>query len=399
MRPGARAVMVPLLVLLLLAGLGIFGCDGNGGPSGTPQVEGEKKSACDLRQEMREVWDLHGWLTRELVLAFTFDSPEQDDITSRLLANQEEIGDYFARYYSKEDGDQLRGLLEDHILLAAEALDAAKSLDTATLNLRSQDLSNNGQEIAGLLNRMNPGNWTEQEVIGHWTTHLTTLLTMATSVLGGDYPAAITANDTYYDAILQMADFFSEGIEAQFPDKIEASQTPAAGPDTCEIRTQARRLWAYHGWYTREFVAASVLGTPNASAIAPRLLQNQTDIGTYFGQFIGAENGTELAGMLQEHITIAVEVVTAAKAGDDQALREADGRWRQNGNDIATFLFRLSPEKLDLDRLQDDWGKHLDQVTAIATAFLEEDYQQAVEVTDEYIMHIFGMSDYVVSGL
>ncbi len=59
----------------------------------------------------------------------------------------------------------------------------------------------------------------------------------------------------------------------------------------------------------------------------------------------------------------------------------------------------MSPEKLDLDRLQDDWSKHLDQVTAIATTFLEEDYQQAVEVTDEYIMHIFGMSDYVVSGL
>jgi hypothetical protein len=192
-----------------------------------------------------------------------------------------------------------------------------------------------------------------------------------------------------------MADFFDNGIKAEFPDRFEADPNAAA----CEIRTASRRLFAYHAWYTLEAVRAGTLSTANLSATAARLLQNQQDIGAYYAQYIGQANGNQLATLLTAHITIAVDVLTAALSGDQSALAAADARWRQNANDIAAFLNGLSPSKLDLATLQGQWSTHLDQVEGVATALIGKDYQEAVDVTDQYIAHIFAMSDYIVSGL
>ena len=51
-------------------------------------------------------------------------------------------------------------------------------------------------------------------------------------------------------------------------------------------------------------------------AAANRLMKNQEDIGKAVATFYGAAAGQQLTTLLKEHITIAVDLIKAAKAGD-----------------------------------------------------------------------------------
>ena len=109
------------------------------------------------------------------------------------------------------------------------------------------------------------------------------------------------------------------------------------------LKLAMRRLWSDHVVYTRTYIISAVAGLQDAQATATRLLRNQQDIGNAIVPFYGQEAGNQLAQLLQEHIKIAVELVAAAKTGDQNRFADADKRWTDNANQIATFLAGANP--------------------------------------------------------
>src|SRR5713226_7615497 len=79
-----------------------------------------------------------------------------------------------------------------------------------------------------------------------------------------------------------------------------------------------RRLWTDHVGYTREYIIAAGLDAPNADAAAERLLKNQEHIGGAVAQYYGKDAGNKLTDLLKQHIRIAVELVKAAKSGNQK---------------------------------------------------------------------------------
>jgi hypothetical protein len=130
---------------------------------------------------------------------------------------------------------------------------------------------------------------------------------------------------------------------------------------------QMRKLWEDHVTWTRLAIVTFADGSPGFDATAARLLDNQTDIGDAIKPFYGEAAGTQLSALLHDHITIAVEVLQAAKSGDTAAFNDANARWYANADDIADFLAAANPRFWPQDMMRADMKAHLDQTLAEAS--------------------------------
>src|SRR5215475_3328473 len=90
-------------------------------------------AAAELRTNMRKLWEDHVTWTRNVICCLTDDLPGADQAVKRLLKNQEDIGNAIKPVYGEAAGNQLTGLLHDHIIIAADVVKAAKAGDNAAL--------------------------------------------------------------------------------------------------------------------------------------------------------------------------------------------------------------------------------------------------------------------------
>lgn len=112
--------------------------------------------------------------------------------------------------------------------------------------------------------------------------------------------------------------------------------TSSSASSAQTLKLDMRKLWTDHVVWTRDYIVAAVADQPDAQAAATRLMKNQEDIGAAVARFYGDAAGRQLTTLLKEHISIATEIVKAAKAGDKAAQQQADARWQQNAVQIAT---------------------------------------------------------------
>ena len=178
-----------------------------------------KVDAQAFHDEMRKLWEDHITWTRLVIIGVFEDLPDLNDSVQRLLQNQVDIGNAVKPFYGEEAGNQLTALLTDHILIAAEILQAAKIGDTAALNDATERWYANADDIAEFLNAANPKNWPLEEMRAMMREHLDLTLQEAVAYLQGDYAASIAFYDQVHNQALEMADMLSEGIIRQFPNK------------------------------------------------------------------------------------------------------------------------------------------------------------------------------------
>jgi hypothetical protein len=174
-----------------------------------------------------------------------------------------------------------------------------------------------------------------------------------------------------------------------------APRTPAQ----VAFHDQMRKLWEDHITWTRLAIVTFADGSDSFPATASRLLRNQVDIGDAVKPFYGRAAGNRLTGLLHDHITIAVAVLQAAKAGDSAALAEASNRWYANARDIADFLARANPRFWPDAVLRADMKTHLDQTLTEAADALHANYPASVADYEAVHAHILAMADLLSSGI
>lgn len=172
----------------------------------------------------------------------------------------------------------------------------------------------------------------------------------------------------------------------------------AQGASAASLKQEMRKLWTDHVVWTRDYIIAAVGDQPDAKAAANRLLKNQEDIGNAVAKFYGAPAGQQLTTLLKEHITIAVDLIKAAKAGDKAGQQQADTRWQQNAMQIAEFLSKANPNwpKATLAEMM---KKHLSTTTNEVVARLNKDWEADVRAFDEVYEHILHMADALSDGI
>lgn len=213
------AVGIGLAATLTLTGIAPAASEGTTHPSHAPAAISSSGAAkrLALRNDMRKLWEDHITWTRLAIISLAHDLPDAGPTVDRLLRNQDDLGAAIASFYGEAAGDQLAGLLREHIGIAAELIVASKAGDDAAVSDASRRWYANANQIARFLHRANPEHWPLAEMRSMMREHLDLTLTEAVHRLQGDYEADVADYDAVHDAILEMADMLSEGIIAQFP--------------------------------------------------------------------------------------------------------------------------------------------------------------------------------------
>ena len=179
---------------------------------------------------------------------------------------------------------------------------------------------------------------------------------------------------------------------------MDMSQASAKASKQIALYTAMAHLWAQHMEWTYATVVAFAEESPAFTASVNRLLQNQVDIGNAIKPFYGDSAGDQLTALLKEHITDAVPVLTAAKAGDSAALNTAVAAWYANANAIGDFLAAANPnwKKADMESMMQ---LHITQTIAYASDALAGDYTKAIADYGIAEQHMQEMSDMLSAGL
>lgn len=171
-----------------------------------------------LYQNMRKLWADHVIWTREYVIGAIDGTASVEFAAKRLLENQEDIGSAIVPFYGQEAGGKLTELLKEHILIAVDLIEAAKTDDQEAFADINAKWYRNAADISTFLGTANP-HWPKDELVEAMNMHLETTTNEAVARLTKDYEKDVIAFDAVFDHMMIMSDVLSAGIIAQFPEK------------------------------------------------------------------------------------------------------------------------------------------------------------------------------------
>jgi len=178
-----------------------------------------------------------------------------------------------------------------------------------------------------------------------------------------------------------------------------SSPSNAVSPAAMSLKLALRRLWSDHVVWTREYVVAAVAGTPDAGAAATRLLKNQEDIGNAVVPLYGAAAGKALTDLLKQHIMIAVDLIKAAKTGDNPSFADNDRKWTENAEEIASLLSGANPQNWPKADVTDLLMQHLNLTKTEVVARLQSKWADDVAAFDQIFTEILTVSDVLADGI
>jgi hypothetical protein len=165
-----------------------------------------------------------------------------------------------------------------------------------------------------------------------------------------------------------------------------------------EFQDEWRKLWEDHITWTRTVILGILDELPGTSIYIDRLLQNYEDMEEALRPYY--RNDAEVLGeLIQEHLTIAAEMLTAANNGDTAAFEEAKAAWYANGEEIAVKMNEVNPEFWPLEETHHMWVEHLDATLEEATAHLTGDFAGEVAAYDLVHELALEMADFISTGI
>jgi hypothetical protein len=357
-----------------------------------------KTTPCDLKSDMRKLWEDHIIWTRNVIFNIIDDLPGTTEAVNRLLQNQVDIGNAIKPYYGNAAGNQLTTLLQEHITIAAALLTALKNDNTAAFDAAYAQWIANADAIAAFLSAANP-HWPFAEMQAMMHEHLEHTAAEAAARKNANYVADVAAFDQVHIQILEMADMLTEGIIKQFPGKFSGCPLKEFKKTTaCDLRSGMRKLWEDHIIWTRNVIFNIIDDLPGTTEAVNRLLQNQVDIGNAIKPYYGDAAGNQLTTLLQEHINIAAALLTALKNNNTAAFDAAYAQWIANADAIAAFLSAANPNWPFAD-MQAMMHEHLEHTAAEAAARKNANYVADVAAFEEVHLQILEMADMLTDGI
>lgn len=165
-----------------------------------------------------------------------------------------------------------------------------------------------------------------------------------------------------------------------------------------DLKCALHKLFTDHGVFTKFVLNGIVDGTGDVGALLPRLMRNQEDIGNMVKMVAGEEYGALLTAILQQHISLAGDVMKAA-AANDPSLNAKVELLMLNSAEVGRVLSSLNPAKLPLDVTVAMFNRHNQFVIEMTLARLGGKYEDEITLYDAYINELLELSDMIFHAL
>ncbi|MDF2591772.1 MAG: hypothetical protein K0S75_1238 [Clostridia bacterium] len=173
------------------------------------------KAQMDINNEIRMLWEQHGFWTRSAIASMALNLPDEDFVVERLFQNPKDFARALKPLYGDKIAAKFRDLLAIHLAIAAQIVKAAKAGDDSGASDAEEQWYANADEIADFLGRINPY-WSQKDWKRMMHKHLELVKAEAVNLLTKDFKASIKVYDEIERQALEMADVMSEGIIKQF---------------------------------------------------------------------------------------------------------------------------------------------------------------------------------------
>jgi len=178
-----------------------------------------KPISCDekiaLFNTWRKLWEQHVMWTRSLIISKVDDLGDIVFVADRLLQNPGDMGEELVPFFKEKCIDIFTALFEEHLLLAAQLVDAAIAGDSALVDSIRIQWFRNADEIAHLMHEFFPS---ESEANWRDMMHEHLRITEEEAVLRIEkrYEENVAIYDTIETQALGMADMVVNGIIKEF---------------------------------------------------------------------------------------------------------------------------------------------------------------------------------------
>lgn len=172
----------------------------------------------------------------------------------------------------------------------------------------------------------------------------------------------------------------------------------ATSTEQMRFNQDMRKLWEEHVIWTANVAMAIFGNMPGKDEMIARLLKNPADMANAIRPYYGDDIAAKFEELMREHLTIAADLITAAKAGDEAKVSDSDARWHQNADQIADLLSQANPD-WPREEMKSMMYEHLDLLKKEVGYHINQNIPEAISNFDRIEDQALKMADAMSSGI
>ncbi|WP_367568231.1 LysM peptidoglycan-binding domain-containing protein [Lacrimispora sp.] len=159
-----------------------------------------------------------------------------------------------------------------------------------------------------------------------------------------------------------------------------------------------RLLWSQHAYWARMAMQSMIMELPDAQPVSDRLMQNTEDFAEVLESLYGSDAAASFAGLLNEHISLANEYMTATREGNTTAAAGIEGQWSENADQIANVLSNMNS-----NWAEEEWrnmlSDHIELLKRDASDMISGNFADSINTFADIEGNALEMADAMAQGI
>lgn len=175
----------------------------------------------ELNLYLRKIWAEQAFWTREYIVSYLNGTKDINDVTKRLLKNQEQIGRSLGMWYGDKNGNKIADLLKNQLISFGDLLNDMVNRDREKSIMSEKKWNDNTDKLVDFLVGLN-NKWGRTELSQHFKQYNEMVTGIAGNRMKGKHQDEIKSFDKAYNqAMYDIADVLTKGIVSQYPNQFD----------------------------------------------------------------------------------------------------------------------------------------------------------------------------------